>query len=115
MRRRSVDHLVPNEQRTLRAAWQLQQQGVTEIHGYLLARQLKDRSEGAPVMAYSTVYRCLERLEERGLIASFESSDVASGGPPRRMFTMTERGTAVAAALPPDDSGFDLGDASSTS
>ncbi len=108
MRRRSVDHLVPNEQRTLRAAWLLQQQGTQEVHGYLLARQLKNRSSSAPLMAYSTVYRCLDRLEERGLIESFEHDDRPSGGPPRRHFRVTARGGEVARALPDDGSGFDV-------
>lgn len=106
MRRRSVDHLVPNEQRTLRAAWQLHEQGTEQLHGYLLARQLKDREDGAAVMAYSTVYRCLDRLEQRGLIESGESQ--ASGGPPRRTFRLTARGRAEALALPPDEQGFHI-------
>lgn len=107
MRRRSVDHLVPNEQRTLRAAWQLHEQGNEQLHGYLLARQLKNRDDGAPVMAYSTVYRCLDRLEQRGLIETRESQ--ASGGPPRRSFRLTERGRSEAKALPSDERGFDIG------
>ncbi len=115
MRRRSVDHLVPNEQRTLRAALQLHQQDITQFHGYLLAKQLKSRSAGSPVMAYSTVYRCLDRLEERDLIASFEAHDGASGGPPRRMFELTERGLTIVSELPADDEArFQLDAASPT-
>ncbi len=80
------------------------------MHGYLLARQLKSRSDTVPVMAYSTVYRCLDRLEERGLIESSTAAGQRSGGPPRRVFRLTDAGRLAAAALPDDGLGFDLGD-----
>ncbi len=80
------------------------------MHGYLLARQLKSRSDSVPVMAYSTVYRCLDRLEERGLIESSTAADQRSGGPPRRVFRLTDAGRLAAAALPDDELGFDLSD-----
>ena len=108
MRRRSENHLVPNEERTLAAALALHQTGTKEFHGYLLAGQLKKQPSAQRVMAYSTLYRCLDRLQERGLVQSWWAPDnTGSGGPPRRLFSLTEKGTQAATELPaPDGDGF---------
>jgi DNA-binding PadR family transcriptional regulator len=109
MRRRSENHLVPNEERTLAAALALHQSGTKEFHGYLLAGQLKKQPSTQRVMAYSTLYRCLDRLQERGLVQSWWAPDnTGSGGPPRRLFSLTDKGTEAAKELPatPDGDGF---------
>jgi DNA-binding PadR family transcriptional regulator len=107
MRRRSENHLVPNEERTLAAALALHQSGTIEFHGYLLAGQLKKQPSSTRVMAYSTLYRCLDRLQERGLVRSWWAPDnTGSGGPPRRLFSLTEKGTETAKELPESGDGF---------
>lgn len=114
MRRKSVDHLVPNEVRTLLAALELHHAGTSPFHGYLLAASLADKAgaevadadrpstDQEPDMAYSTVYRCLGRLEERDLLVSSIDPDAPSGGPPRRHFSMTPKGVETAEKLRAD-------------
>ncbi len=109
MRRRSDQHLVPNEERTLAAALALHESGTKEFHGYLLAGQLKRQPSAERVMAYSTLYRCLDRLEDRGMVASWWApSTERSAGPPRRLFTLTESGFEAAKELTgrADETGF---------
>ncbi len=108
MRRRSDDQLVPNEERTLRAAVLLEHQGVDEFHGYLLAGQLRQLPSTRRVMAYSTVYRCLSRLEQRGLVRSRLGEPATSGGPQRRVFALTGAGRERAASLAPTNDGLEL-------
>ncbi|MEN8235763.1 MAG: helix-turn-helix transcriptional regulator [Actinomycetota bacterium] len=77
--------------------------GDTEFHGYALAKELA-RLEGVPSpMAQSTLYRALRRLEERGTLQSrWESMEEVAAddrdGPPRRYYTVTATGVAVATA-----------------
>lgn len=113
MRRRSEKHLVPNEERTLAAALALHQSGTQEFHGYLLAGQLKKQPSSERVMAYSTLYRCLDRLEDRGMVRSWWAEDNSeSGGPPRRQFALTAQGLQAAAELPaPEPADFSWGPA----
>ncbi len=111
MRRRTDDQLVPNEQRTLRAAALLRKQGIDEFHGYLLAGQLRQLPSTRRVMAYSTVYRCLSRLEARGLVRSRLGEVATSGGPRRRIFALTDIGVARAGSLPVTDDGLELPEA----
>lgn len=109
MRRRSTDHLVPNEELTLLAALELYDKGVHALHGYLLAGQLRQIPSSRRAMAYSTVYRCLDRLEERGLVEAWNGPDTGpSGGPPRRHFALTQKGIDHARGLPPRKPVFDF-------
>ena len=102
---------MPNEERTLAAALALHLAGTQHFHGYLLAGQLKRQPSAERVMAYSTLYRCLDRLEDRGLVTSWWAPDNSdSGGPPRRQFALTAPGIAVARELPAHTTpGFSFG------
>ncbi len=99
MRRPSDNRLVPNEKRVLLAAASLRSGG-EEFHGYLLAGELRRARPHKRVMAYSTLYRCLDRLVERGYVRVVEAvADSESGGPPRKHFAVTDQGLRMAAGL----------------
>lgn len=102
---------MPNEERTLAAALALHLTGTQQFHGYLLAGQLKKQPSSERIMAYSTLYRCLDRLEERSLVASWWAQDNSeSGGPPRRQFALTNAGIELAGTLPaPEPADFSFG------
>lgn len=100
--RRKDNQLVRNERIILSAAAGLVQQGDDSFHGYALTELWKSSDEKANIMNYATMYRCLNRLEERGLLSS-EYEQQAASGPPRRMFTLTKAGTAAAADLETSD------------
>ncbi|MEN8114734.1 MAG: PadR family transcriptional regulator [Actinomycetota bacterium] len=101
MRRKGDTALVPNEVKLLLAAMSMTTSGESEFHGYALAKELA-RLEGTPnPLAQSTLYRALRRLEVRGALKSrWESMEEVMedgrDGPPRRYYTVTATGVAVA-------------------
>ncbi len=99
MRRRSPDSLVPNEERTLLAALALQRLGFDRFHGYKLASELRVIHRETRSMSYSTLYRCLHRLEERGHVTSNWPDVEGSRGPQRKEFSLTKSGLALAKQL----------------
>lgn len=49
-------------------------------------------------MSYSTIYRCLDRLEQKGLLTgSWDTDDTE--GPPRRIYEISADGLAKVAEL----------------
>lgn len=50
----------------LRTAVELLRNGTSSFHGYPLAQAMR----GDTQMNYATLYRCLDRLEQRGLLVS---------------------------------------------
>jgi DNA-binding PadR family transcriptional regulator len=100
MRRRSPEMLVPNEERTLLAALALQRRGFEQFHGYKLASHLRTTHPLSRSMSYSTLYRCLDRLSERGLVTEVPGRDSApTRGPKRREFALTGVGEEKAIEL----------------
>lgn len=92
--------LVPNEERTLLAALALQRLGFDRFHGYKLASQLRMMHPSTRSMSYSTLYRCLDRLAERGLVDQVEpTSSSAARGPKRREYALTDSGEIKATRL----------------
>lgn len=92
--------LVPNEERTLLAALALQRLGFDRFHGYKLASQLRSMHPSTRVMSYSTLYRCLDRLAERGFVDQMEpASESTARGPKRREFALTTSGEQRASEL----------------
>lgn len=100
--RRKDNQLVRNERIILSAAVGLLARGDQSFHGYSLTELWKASDDKANVMNYATMYRCLNRLEERGLLTS-EYEQREASGPPRRMFTLTGDGQLAAAELQTDD------------
>ena len=68
-----------NEEHALSIAAALFSQGHELIHGYQLSQAM--RQAGGKRMAVSTLYRCLDRLEQFGFLESILGAE--PGGPPR--------------------------------
>ena len=105
MKRRKGTALVHNEERILRRVHELALQGKETVHGYGLSRDFTEVEPPGKPMAVSTLYRCLSRLEERGLVkGQLETGPSSHQGPARRVFQLTEQGKTFAADLPDLDS-----------
>ena len=97
--RRKANGLVPNEELLLSIALTLTQKGQSEFHGYALRELWQSDGNEPATMNYATLYRCLDRLEERGLLSSQYDVKAKNGGPPRKMFTLTRIGLDTATQL----------------
>jgi DNA-binding PadR family transcriptional regulator len=80
-----------------------------EFHGYAMARAIRDQEGARSLTAHGTLYRALERLEVRGLLASrWEDPGIAAAEerPRRRLYRVTAEGeVAVQAVSKPDQAG----------
>lgn len=94
MRRDSGTGLVHNEKLALIALVEL---GDASIHAYSLTKYWREQTTGRS-LSYSTLYRCLDQLEQRGYISSHPGED-PSGGPTRRLYSVTASGRVVATEL----------------
>ena len=94
MRRKDGVLLVRNESCVLAAALRLAVYGSVEVHGYDLFARLCEW-DGEERMNAGTLYRCLSRLEQRGLFTS-HVADRREGGPPRVMYRLTNLGITAA-------------------
>lgn len=100
MKRREGTALVHNEERILQRVHELSLQGHGTVHGYGLSRDFIDVAPPGKNMALSTLYRCLSRLQERGLIDShLEIGPVSHQGPARKVIRLTEKGKTLAQTL----------------
>lgn len=89
--RRKNGALVPLEVSILEASVELARRGIPEAHGFLLARELRDRDGARRLTAYGTLYKALDRLERLGYLASrWEDPMLAAAeARPRRRFYHT--------------------------
>jgi PadR family transcriptional regulator PadR len=93
--RRAEGALVPLELSILEAAVDLAGRGIPEPHGFLLAREMRDRARARRLVGYGTLYGALERLERRGYLDSrWEDPTAAAtaGRPRRRSYRLTVAG-----------------------
>jgi DNA-binding PadR family transcriptional regulator len=96
--RRKEGSLVPLEVSILEAALELRQRGVTEAHGFLLAKELRDGAHARRLTAYGTLYKALDRLERAGCLSSrWEDPLIAARDrrPRRRLYRVTLDGEAA--------------------
>jgi PadR family transcriptional regulator, regulatory protein PadR len=63
-------------------------------HGYLIAKRIKERSEGVLDFKEGTLYPALHKLENDGLVESYEGVEK---GRPRRYYRITKSGRAALA------------------
>ncbi len=63
-------------------------------HGYGIAQQIKERSRGVLDFKEGTLYPALHKLENDGLVESYEEIEK---GRPRRYYRITKSGRAVLA------------------
>ena len=86
---------MPNEERLLSVAFELMVRGEGEFHGYRMVRCLE---QAGAAMNYTTVYRCLDRLENRGLLQGrWEIADGSSR--PRKVYVLTGLGIQAASTI----------------
>ena len=98
--RRKAGSLIPIEVSILQEAVELLAQGTPEFHGFLIARELKEREDAKLLTAYGTLYRALDRLRKAGLLESeWEDPAIAEveGRPRRRLYRITATGQAALA------------------
>ncbi|MCX6610086.1 MAG: PadR family transcriptional regulator [Acidobacteria bacterium] len=58
-------------------------------HGYRIAQQIKERSEGVLDFKEGTLYPALHKLQSEGMVESYESIE---NGRPRRYYQITASG-----------------------
>jgi transcriptional regulator len=63
-------------------------------HGYRIAQQIKERSSGVLDFKEGTLYPALHKLENEGLVESYEGME---SGRPRRYYRITKSGRATLA------------------
>ncbi len=93
--RRKTGTIVPLEAAILDAALRLRLGGQDEVHGFLLAKVMRDDAGAKRLTAYGTLYRALERLEGFGFLDSrWEDAWIAAetGRPPRRFYRVNANG-----------------------
>jgi PadR family transcriptional regulator len=61
-------------------------------HGYRIAQQIKERSQGVLDFKEGTLYPALHKLENAGLVESYEGTEK---GRPRRYYRITKSGRAT--------------------
>ncbi|MEO8540828.1 MAG: helix-turn-helix transcriptional regulator [bacterium] len=96
--RRKPDSLLPIELSILQAGVAMRSRGADEFHGYAVAKEIRESVEARRLTAHGTLYRALERLEQRGLLESrLEDPDLASAErrPRRRLYTVTALGISA--------------------
>jgi PadR family transcriptional regulator PadR len=103
MRRKAGD-LIPIELSIIKAAFELRKEGIEEFHGVQIAMKIKDEKEARLLTGYGTLYRALNRLEQRGVLQSrWEELLPTDGNRPRhRYYQLT--GKVEAAMLSDPDS-----------
>jgi DNA-binding PadR family transcriptional regulator len=86
--RRKEGALVPLEIAIIEASAELRRAGQPEVHGYELAKVVRDLRNARRLTAYGTLYKALTRLEREGYLASRweDPQTAADGGRPRRRF-----------------------------
>ena len=86
--------MVRNESKILAAALRLAVTGTVHLYGYELFAQISAWEGDAP-MNHGTLYRCLRRLEQRGLFVTSSTLD-PSLGPARVCYALTQSGVEAA-------------------
>ena len=100
--RRKPGALLPIEVSLLKAGVELAKGGSPEFHGYLIARQIRDREAAKRLTAHGTLYRALDRMEAAGLlVSSWEDPQLgeAEGRPRRRLYRVTAVGEQALARV----------------
>lgn len=98
--RRKEGALVPLEVSILEAALDLRRRGVSEAHGFLLAKEMREERHAGRLTAYGTLYKALDRMERAGYLESrWEDPMIAAreGRPRRRFYWVTMIGEGALA------------------
>ena len=86
--RRKKGSLIPTEVSILETAIDLRLRGTPQAHGFMIAKEMKEREGARLLTAYGTLYKALDRLEKAGYLNSRweEPADAARESRPRRRF-----------------------------
>lgn len=86
--RRKQGTLILIEASILEAGIDLRGRGIDAAHGFLIAKEIREKAEARLLTAYGTLYKALERLEKAGFLESFweDPQTAANEGRPRRRF-----------------------------
>ena len=90
--------LRPIELTILETAIELRVRGAPFFHGFMIAREIKERKQARLLTAHGTLYKALDRMEKSGLLVSeWEDPVVAAqeGRPRRRFYSVTAAGEAA--------------------
>jgi PadR family transcriptional regulator, regulatory protein PadR len=97
MPRRKPGTLLPLETEILEVALSMLGSGQDTVHGFGLARSMREESGSRSLTGHGTLYKALSRLEEFGLLTSrWEDAAAAEGRPRRRLYELTRQGARVA-------------------
>ena len=98
--RRRPGALLPIELSILEAGIELRLRGAGHFHGFLIAKEIKEREGARLLTAHGTLYKALDRMEKAGLLES-QWEDPATAAlesrPRRRMYLVTIAGQAALA------------------
>ncbi|HUP73487.1 MAG TPA: PadR family transcriptional regulator [Acidimicrobiales bacterium] len=98
--RRKPDTVLALEAAILTALIEQARAGTGSVHGFELAKRLRDDSGGRKLTAHGTLYKALSRMEDAGwLTSTWEDPDeaCAEGRPRRRLYSITADGRAALA------------------
>ena len=90
--KRKPGALLPIELAILAAGVGLRRHGVSEFHGFSIAKKIAEHADARRLTAYGTLYKALERLEGAGLLTSrWEDPLIAATEtrPRRRLYQLT--------------------------
>lgn len=98
--RRRPGSLLPIELSILEAGIELRVRGARYFHGFMMAREIKERQDARLLTAHGTLYKALDRLRKQGFLESeWEDPLLAAqeGRPRRRFYSVTAAGEAALA------------------
>jgi len=98
--RRKKGTLLPIEVSILQCGIELAVRGTSHFHGFMIAKEIKDRDDAKLLTAHGTLYKALDRLQKAGHLESdWEDPLVAAqqGRPRRRLYHVTAAGEAALA------------------
>ncbi len=101
--RRKPGALLSIEIDILRAGIALLRLGDADFHGYAIAKEIASQDGARQLTGHGTLYRALERLETRRLLASrWEDPEIAAmeQRPRRRLYRVTAEGELAAQPAP---------------
>jgi DNA-binding PadR family transcriptional regulator len=96
--RRKAGILLPIELSILEAAIELRVRGAKYFHGFMMAREMKERQDARLLTAHGTLYKALDRLRKLEFLESEWEDPIAAaneGRPRRRFYSVTAAGEAA--------------------